>query len=80
MEAYFGFWRLRLGRGHQLADGIEKGPDGRVVALDALLQVGQFAGEFGMARQHLTELNKGAHDRNIDLHGALSARTRKMAR
>ena len=69
VEADFGFWRLRRGRGHELADGIEEGTDGRVVAFDALLQVGQFAGEFGMTGQHLTELNKGAHDRNVDQLG-----------
>jgi len=43
-----------------------------IVALDALLQVGQFAGEFGMTGQHLAKLNKGAHDHNVDLHGALA--------
>jgi hypothetical protein len=40
------------------------------VGLDSLFELGQLAGEFGVAGQTLPELSESAHDGDIDQDGA----------
>src|ERR1035441_1163730 len=38
------------------------------------LQVGQFAREVGVGQEHFAQADKGAHDGDVDLHGAGAAK------
>ena len=64
-------WRRR--RLHELTDGIKEGTDGRIVALDTALKIGQFAGEFLVKGEGFAQPDKHAHDGDIDLDGGLTA-------
>ena len=61
------------GRGHELADGFEERMYRGVVAFEALLEFREFAGEFDVISEELARLHEGAHDGDVDLHGALAA-------
>ena len=70
VEADFGFGRRRWW-GHELADGAE---DRLELGILSALQVGQFASEVGVGREHFTQAHEAAHDGDVDLHGAGAAK------
>ena len=72
MEPDFGLG-LPDRRSHELADGFEQGLNSRIVTLDFLFELVQFAREFFMKRKSFAETHKSAHYGNIDLNGLLAA-------
>src|SRR5260221_14246909 len=62
-----GGWR----RGHQLANGFENDPEVFVIFLFQFLEL---AGQVLMSRKNLAQAHEGAHDGDIDVNGALTAK------
>lgn len=57
-------------RGHELADGVEQRTNRSVMTFDTAFEFRELAFEFGMTGQHLTQLDKSAHNRDVDHDGA----------
>ena len=79
VKADFGFGIFGQ-RGHELADGLEKGTNVGIMAFDSLLQIGQLAREFFVKRERFTESDESAHDRDIDLDGLLAVENARQHR
>src|SRR5437870_13402628 len=56
-------------RKHQLADGVE---DDLELGVVFVFQRRKLAGQFCVGEEHLAQSHKCAHDRNVNLHGALT--------
>jgi hypothetical protein len=59
--------------GHQLADGLEKRMNARVVVFDLPFKLGQLVRQFLVQGQGLPEADEGAHYGDIDLDRAMAA-------
>lgn len=47
-------------------------PEAGAVTPEEALQGAEFAGEFGETREHLAQLDEGAHTGDVDLNGAFA--------
>ena len=64
-----GQWEKRVALMH--ADGVENRLE---LGIIFVLQVGQFARGVGVGQEHFAQADKGAHDGDVDLHGAGAAK------
>ena len=56
-----------------MSNGFDDLPDFAVVASDAGFEFFKSAGEFAVVVEQVAELDKGAHDGDVDADGALAA-------